>query len=83
MQKKGCRDSAVGQDDGRRRGLRRSHSMAVGVGRRKRLGVPRHIVSPLVIEIVIQKHGREETKIKGPTGFKLLDDLPRRKTLFV
>lgn len=41
------------------------------------LGMPRHIVSPLVIEIVIQKHRREETKVKGSPGFEMLDDLPR------
>ena len=38
---------------------------------------PRHIVSLLVIEIVIQKHRREERKIERAAGFELLDNLPR------
>lgn len=47
------------------------------------VGMPRHIVFPPIIEIVIQKHRREQTKINGTTGFKLLNDLPGRKALFM
>lgn len=45
--------------------------------------MPRQIVSPLVIEIVIQKYGREETKIQGAAGFELVNDLPRAESCFV
>ena len=36
-----------------------------------------------MIEIVIQKDGREEADLQGSRGIDLLDDLPRGKTTFV
>ena len=48
-----------------------------------RLGVPRDIVSPRAIQVVIQKDRRKQAELERPAGLKLLDDLPGAEVLFV
>jgi hypothetical protein len=50
---------------------------------RLRVGVPRDIVSPRVVQVVIQEHGREQAELKGRARFEVLDDLPGAEVLFV
>ena len=47
------------------------------------LGVPRDIVSPRAIQVVIQKDRRKQAELERPAGLKLLDDLPGAEVLFV
>src|SRR5579864_8247633 len=48
-----------------------------------KLGKPRHIVSPLVLEVVIQKDRWKQAKIERGTRSEPLDDLPRGEIFFV
>jgi hypothetical protein len=47
------------------------------------LGKPRHIVSPLVVEVVIQKDRWKQAKIERGTRSEPLDDLPGGEIFFV
>jgi hypothetical protein len=48
-----------------------------------RIGKPRHIVSPLVVEVVIQEDGRKQAEIERGTRSEPLDDLPGSEIFFV
>ena len=50
---------------------------------RSKLGKPGHIVSPLVIEVVIQEHGWKQAELEGRARSEALDDLPRALVFFV
>jgi hypothetical protein len=50
---------------------------------RNSVGVPRDIVSPRVIQVVIQEDGREQAELKGRARFEVLDNLPGAEVLFV
>ena len=39
--------------------------------------MPRHKVSPLGIELMIEGDGSEEAKLEGETRMELVEDLPR------
>ena len=45
--------------------------------------MPRDIVSPRAIQVVIQKDRRKQAELERPAGLKLLDDLPGAEVLFV
>jgi len=47
------------------------------------IGKPREIVTPSVVQVVIQEDGRKQAELEGAAGLKLLDDLPGREILFV
>jgi hypothetical protein len=47
------------------------------------IGMPREIVAPGVIEVIIQEDGRKQAEVEGEACFQLLDDLPRGEILFV
>ena len=47
------------------------------------LGKPREIVSPGVVQVVIQKDGRKQAELERPAGLELLDDLPGGEVLFM
>src|SRR4029077_2990805 len=40
------------------------------------LGKPREIVSPRVVQVIVQKDGRKQAELERPAGLKLLNDLP-------
>ena len=42
-------------------------------------GKPREIVTPRVVQVIIQEDRREQAELEGPAGLKLLDDLPGRR----
>jgi len=46
-------------------------------------GKPRDIVSPGVIEVIIQEDRWKQAELKRPTWLELLDDLPGAEVLFV
>ena len=46
-------------------------------------GKPRDIVSPGVIEVIIQEDRWKQAELKRPAWLELLDDLPRAEVLFV
>ena len=50
---------------------------------RAQIGKPWHIVSPLLVEVIIQKDGRKQAKFEGKPRGEALDDLPRAEILFV
>ena len=45
--------------------------------------MPREIVSPGVIEVIIQEDGWKQAELKRPAGLELLDDLPGGEILFM
>jgi hypothetical protein len=45
--------------------------------------MPRHIVSPGVVQVVIQEDGWKQAELERPAGLELLDDLPGAEVLFV
>ena len=47
------------------------------------LGMPRDIVSPRVVQVIIQENRWKQTKLERPAGLELLDDLPGAEVLFV
>src|ERR1700723_932327 len=47
------------------------------------LGMPRDIVSPRVVQVIIQENRWKKTKLERPAGLELLDDLPGAEVLFV
>jgi hypothetical protein len=47
------------------------------------LGKPREIVSPGIIQVVIQKHRWKQAELEGEARSELLEDLPRAEVLFV
>jgi hypothetical protein len=50
---------------------------------RKNLGKPREIVSPGVVQVVIQEDGRKQAELERETSLEALDDRPRTQGLFV
>ena len=59
------------------------NSLRRSLGGAGTLGKPREIVTPRVVQVIIQEDGREQAELEGPAGLKLLDDLPGREILFV
>ncbi len=47
------------------------------------LGVPRDIVSPGVVQVIIQENRWKQTELERPARLELLDDLPGAEVLFV
>jgi len=47
------------------------------------LGKPREIVSPGVIQVIIQEDRWKQAELEGPARLELFDDLPRSEVLFV
>src|ERR1700722_16362845 len=45
--------------------------------------MPRDIVSPRVVQVIIQENRWKQTKLERPAGLELLDDLPGAEVLFV
>ena len=45
--------------------------------------MPRHKVSPLGIELMIEGDGSEEAKLEGETRMELVEDLPRAEVFFM
>jgi hypothetical protein len=58
-------------------------SMARYGGSIRRLGVPRDIVSPGVVQVVIQENRWKQAELERASRLELLDDLPRTEVLFV
>src|SRR5260370_33977451 len=48
-----------------------------------RLGVPRDIVSPRVVQVVIQENRWKQAELERPARLELFDDLPGAEILFV
>jgi hypothetical protein len=47
------------------------------------LGKPREIVSPGIVQVVIQKHRRKQAELEGEARSELFEDLPGAEVLFV
>src|SRR5208337_4576222 len=47
------------------------------------LGVPRDIVSPGVVQVIIQEDRWKQAELERPARLELLDDLPGAEVLFV
>jgi hypothetical protein len=47
------------------------------------IGVPRDIVSPGVVQVIIQEDRWKEAELERPAGLELFDDLPRAEVLLV
>ncbi len=47
------------------------------------LGKPREIVSPGVVQVIIQEDRWKQAELEGPARLELFDDLPRSEVLFV
>jgi hypothetical protein len=47
------------------------------------LGKPREIVTPRVVQVIVQEDGRKQTELERPAGLELLNDLPGAEVLFV
>src|SRR5712692_9849235 len=47
------------------------------------IGKPREIVSPGVVQVIVQEDGREQAELERPARLELLDDLPGAEILFV
>jgi tartrate dehydratase alpha subunit/fumarate hydratase class I-like protein len=45
--------------------------------------VPREIVSPGVVQVIVQENRWKQTELERPAGLELLDDLPRAEVLFM
>jgi hypothetical protein len=45
--------------------------------------VPREIVSPGVVEVIIQEDGWKQAELQRRAGLELLDDLPGTEVMFV
>src|SRR5258707_9256656 len=50
---------------------------------RHSLGVPRDIVSPRVVQVIIQEDRWKQAELERPTRLELLDDLPGAEVLLV
>src|SRR5271157_4422801 len=49
----------------------------------KMIGVPRDIVSPGVVQVIIQEDRWKQAELERPARLELLDDLPGAEVLFV
>ena len=47
------------------------------------IGKPREIVTPRVVQVIVQEDGRKQTELERPAGLELLNDLPGAEVLFV
>jgi hypothetical protein len=47
------------------------------------LGKPREIVTPRVVQVIVQEDGRKQAELERPVGLELLNDLPGTEVLFV
>ena len=45
--------------------------------------MPRDIVSPRVVQVIIQENRWKQAELEGPAGLELLDDLPGAEVLLV
>jgi len=45
--------------------------------------MPRDIVSPRVVQVIIQENRGKQAEMERPAGLELLDDLPGAEVLFV
>ncbi|HKM80718.1 MAG TPA: hypothetical protein VJY15_07120 [Candidatus Acidoferrum sp.] len=49
----------------------------------RQIGVPRDIVSPGVVQVIIQEDRWKQAELERPARLELLDDLPGAEVLFV
>jgi hypothetical protein len=61
----------------------RTRRISVGFSCGKFVGKPRHIVSPRVVEVVVQEHGWKQAECEWGARGEPLDDLPGALIFFV
>jgi hypothetical protein len=49
----------------------------------RRVGVPRDIVSPRIVQVILQEDRWKQAELERPAGLEALDDLPGAEVLFV